>query len=318
VATVFFSYSHKDEALRDELEVHLAMLIRQGLISTWHDRRISAGEVLDSAVDENLEAADIILCLASPEFIASEYCYSREMQRALERHENGEARVIPVILRHCEWDQTPLKGLRGTPRDNKPIMAWPDRDEAFNYVARDIRNALAEMGHNSNTSTPEVAERTPKPETASSRPRSSNLRVKREFTDLERDTFLATAFEFVAEFLLNSIEELKSRHPTIDGRLQQLDAKRFTVALYKNGKKQSAMTVFLGGMFGTGRQISFNYSDTGDSNSSNGHFSLQEGQDDLRFNADLFDFGYRSHPEGLESIHVAEVLWERLMKPLQD
>src|SRR5437762_917707 len=101
MAILFFSYSHKDEGLRDQLEIHLAMLKRQGFIETWHDRRISAGEILDHAVSENLESADIILLLVSPDFLASDYCYDREMMRAMERHEAGLSAVIPVILRPC-------------------------------------------------------------------------------------------------------------------------------------------------------------------------------------------------------------------------
>lgn len=101
--TVFFSYSHKDEALRDELEAHLGLLKNQGFIEHWHDRRIVAGEELDPAIFQNLERADVILLLISSDFISSSYCYSREMVRAMQRHEAGEARVIPVILRNCDW-----------------------------------------------------------------------------------------------------------------------------------------------------------------------------------------------------------------------
>src|SRR4051795_7874378 len=98
MSTLFFSYSHEDEDLRDELEKHLATLQRQGLISSWHDRRITVGTDIGEAIDGHLDAADIILLLVSPDFIASDYCYEREMQRALQRHNNGAARVIPVIL----------------------------------------------------------------------------------------------------------------------------------------------------------------------------------------------------------------------------
>src|ERR1022692_4794022 len=96
---LFFSYSHKDEALRDVLEVHLAMLKRSGAITTWHDRRILVGDDFGQTIDENLEAADVILLLISPDFLASQYCYDRERTRALERADANEARVIPVILR---------------------------------------------------------------------------------------------------------------------------------------------------------------------------------------------------------------------------
>src|SRR5213080_3948433 len=107
MVAVFFSYSHKDEDLRDQLETHLAMLKRQGVISAWHDRRLIAGSDIDTGITEELEGADIILLLVSPDFLASDYCYGVEMTRALERQAAGEARVIPVILRPCEWKQAP-------------------------------------------------------------------------------------------------------------------------------------------------------------------------------------------------------------------
>jgi len=66
--TLFFSYSHQDEALRDQLEVHLSVLKRQGLIEAWHDRRIVAGKEFHGEISAHLEAADIILLIVSPDF----------------------------------------------------------------------------------------------------------------------------------------------------------------------------------------------------------------------------------------------------------
>jgi hypothetical protein len=88
---LFFAYSHKDETLRDELEKHLTILNRSGIISSWHDRKISGGVEWDDEIDEYLNRADIILLLVSVDFLASNYCYEKEMKRAIERHEMGEA-----------------------------------------------------------------------------------------------------------------------------------------------------------------------------------------------------------------------------------
>lgn len=64
--TLFFSYSHADENLRDQREKHLSALQRQGIISSWHDRRITAGTELGEAIDSHLDTADIILLLNKP------------------------------------------------------------------------------------------------------------------------------------------------------------------------------------------------------------------------------------------------------------
>ncbi len=100
---VFFSYSHVDEALRDKLAEHLSLLRRTDVISEWHDRKITGGKELGDEINKNLNDADIVLLLASSSFIASDYCYEKEMTRALERHKQGEARVIQIILRPCDW-----------------------------------------------------------------------------------------------------------------------------------------------------------------------------------------------------------------------
>src|SRR5579864_9029508 len=104
-ANVFISYAKEDKALLGVLESHLALLERQGLISTWHNRLIVLGTDWAKAIDEQLERASIILLLISANFFASDYCYGREMKRALERHgaSNDEVHVIPIIIRPCDW-----------------------------------------------------------------------------------------------------------------------------------------------------------------------------------------------------------------------
>lgn len=108
---VFFSYAHRDEALRDELSRHLAILVRQGLVSEWHDREIPSGKEWAGEIDANLDRADVILLLVSADFLASEYCYKIEMERAMQRHEAREAVVIPAILRPCLWSEAPFGRL---------------------------------------------------------------------------------------------------------------------------------------------------------------------------------------------------------------
>ncbi|QDT42653.1 hypothetical protein Pan241w_27400 [Gimesia alba] len=143
--SLFYSYSHEDEELRNELEKHLSLLKHQGIIREWHDRQILGGEEWKYEIDENLENADIILLLISASFHASDYCYTKEMDRALERHDAGEAVVIPVILRDCDWHSALYGKLQALPKDGKPITgpAWHNRDEAFTDVARGIRAVVS-------------------------------------------------------------------------------------------------------------------------------------------------------------------------------
>jgi TIR domain len=139
---LFFSYAHEDEALRDELAKHLKLLERQGIIQSWHDRNITAGEEWKNAIDVNLESAAIILLLISADFLASDYCYDIEMKTALERHDRNEARVIPIILRSVDWHRSPFGKLTALPTDGKPITSWPNPDEAFTNVVKGLRKVI--------------------------------------------------------------------------------------------------------------------------------------------------------------------------------
>lgn len=136
---VFISYSHADEALKDELLKHLSPLKRMNLIEEWHDRKLKAGEEWDRSISRNLDTADIILLLVSIDFVNSKYCYDIELEKALELHDQKKAIVVPVILRTCMWQHTPFAKLQALPRDAKAISAWTDRDEALASVAEGIK-----------------------------------------------------------------------------------------------------------------------------------------------------------------------------------
>jgi len=120
--SIFFCYAHEDEELLNKLKRHLSPLQRQKLIAVWHDRDISAGTQWEHEISQHLNSAHIILLLVSPDFLYSEYCYGVEMKRALERHQRGEARVIPIILRPVYW-QGILGTLQALPTDAKSVVS---------------------------------------------------------------------------------------------------------------------------------------------------------------------------------------------------
>jgi hypothetical protein len=160
---LFISYSHKDVSLRVTLGDHLAALQREGVIETWHDRLISAGQEWAGEIKAELEAADIILCLVSAGFLASPYCQDKELKRALERHGAGEALVIPVILKPSDWSSSALGPLQALPANAKPVTKWSNRDEAFTSVAQGIRQAARKLAERPARSSPPASAAPPLP-----------------------------------------------------------------------------------------------------------------------------------------------------------
>lgn len=138
--SVFLSYSHADEKLKDELMKHIDSLIRNKIIDSWHDRMILPGDVWHEEIGDYLSSAQLIIFLVSHEFISSSYCQENEIKIAMERHEAGEARIIPVILRNCMWEEEWFNRIQALPKGGKPVKAWRTKDEAFTDIARGIRD----------------------------------------------------------------------------------------------------------------------------------------------------------------------------------
>src|SRR5438105_130932 len=139
---VFCCYARKDQSLLNELKIHLSPLQRRGLITIWSDVDIDAGAVWEEEIHKHLNTAQMILLLISPDFMASEYCYSKEMQRAMQRHEQQEAHVIPILLRPTYWKGTPFAKLQMLPTNAKAVTSWHSEDEALYDVVEQISTVV--------------------------------------------------------------------------------------------------------------------------------------------------------------------------------
>jgi hypothetical protein len=142
---IFYCYAREDQTFRDQLEMHLGNLKRLYHLKDWHDRKITPGEVREEAIDAQLNTADLILLLISPYFMASDYCYQKGMQRAIERHKKKEAVVIPILVRWVHWEGAPFSVLQMLPSDGFPITHWVDHDKAFYDVTMGIQEAIQRL-----------------------------------------------------------------------------------------------------------------------------------------------------------------------------
>jgi endonuclease/exonuclease/phosphatase family metal-dependent hydrolase len=143
---VFYSYAHEDEALRDRIDEYLELLARQNLIMRWHDRHILPGSEWDSSISEALISADIILLLISHSFQASEYIRDYEIPAAMQAHQSGKARVVPILLEDTPgWTQAEYAKLQFLPTGAKAISTWEDPVDAFADIAQGIRQVIKDI-----------------------------------------------------------------------------------------------------------------------------------------------------------------------------
>ncbi len=139
---LFFSYSKSDRDMLHEFLAHLSPLKRRGKIQPWSDRDLLPGEEWDKTIREEMAAADVILLLISAQALNTDYIYDVEIKAAMARHEQGTARVIPIILRPCQWNDTPFAKLNGLPTKGKPVSTYENRDLAWLEVVKGIERVL--------------------------------------------------------------------------------------------------------------------------------------------------------------------------------
>ncbi|GMG95096.1 toll/interleukin-1 receptor domain-containing protein [Cupriavidus metallidurans] len=312
----FVSYSHADESYRAELEKHLSLLRKQGLIDLWHDHRIPAGGEIDRHVSAELEGADLILMLVSADFMASDYCYGIEMTRALARHAAGTAIVVPLIVRPCDWHSAPFGRLKALPQDGKPISKWPSHDDAFVDIVQSLRQLVAPRRESLSGATAPLAQATPaSTPVAAARPRSSTLALRKQFSDIDRDRFLEEGFAYIRAFFENSMEELAPRNPGYEARFRPISNEGFTGALYRDGKKVAGCYVRISRLYGGRAQIGYSGNDNAQDNGYNEMLHVEADDQAMYFRQQMQQWSgndAKLTPEG-----AAEVLWQLFVERLR-
>ncbi|MBY0564935.1 MAG: toll/interleukin-1 receptor domain-containing protein [Hyphomonadaceae bacterium] len=309
---LFISYSHADAALLQTLKTHLKPLERVGTIAPWFDGYLLPGDDIDFRVRSALQGAELIALLISPDFLASDYCYEVEMETAVARDERGEARVIPIIARECQWHSAPFGRLLAVPTDGKPIMSmqWPDKDAAWTIVAKGIEAAAK-----SPVASPASSQGEASPASINA-PRSSRpmpVVSPKRVTDRDRDEFKQSAFDHIARRFDDSLAALAG---DLSGSLRRIDANRFTATIYRSGSKVAACTVWIGGGSWGANSICYVGNDSGETNSMNESLSVEDRDGDLGLKPQFASVHGRSAGM-LDADQAAEHLWAEFVRRLK-
>jgi len=274
-----------------------------------------AGGELNKSISKEIESSQIILLLVSANFLASDYCYEKEMIRAMEKHEEESAVVIPVILHPCDWHSSPFGKLRATPTDGKPVSMYANQHEAFSIVAKDIREAIENLPKPtaSETNKHELESHSD----TSQNVRSSNLRIKRKFSDHERDNFLENSYDYMALYFEGSLQELANRNPHIKIRFKRLDGTSFAAFIYSSGDKVAECSVYYGNRGFGSNTIAFSHSGDAALGSFNEQISVVYDGFTLQLKAlGMSVFSGQSN-EPLSQQGAAELFWSLFIRNLQ-
>jgi len=201
---IFISYSHKDKQYLDQLIRHLAVMIDDRLIKVWCDKDIQPGHRIDAEIKKQIRTCDIILLLVSPDYLASKNCIA-EMSIAINRrHSSKVDNVIPIILRSCDWKNSPLIELKALPEDGVPISTSKNEDEEYVNIVSELRQLCR---HPSST-TSQRARRLPETEFVPPAPQDNKYRVKRDFNEIDRSKFRKKAHRVIKDYFKKECKEL--------------------------------------------------------------------------------------------------------------
>jgi hypothetical protein len=288
MAKAFISYSHRDEKALERLHTHLATLRREKKIVAWYDREILAGDDVDDEISSSLRDSQIFLALVSPDFLASNYCYEREMAKALERHAEGSLRVVPIILEPCDWKSTPLGKLKALPKDGKAISTWTNENVAYLDVVTELRRISSETATSDqenakdDVATPALGKR-----------EARRYRIKREFDAIDRDEFREQAFRTIRDFFRQSVGELNEIGESIRARFEQMNDLAFscTVLNKANRDREAHITVHADGEESFGGDISYSFKRRSPANTANGFIRVAANEYELYLELDNFSHG---------------------------
>lgn len=302
----FISYSHHDAAALERLHVHLANLQRDGQIETWYDRNILAGDILEDEIMRELEAADLFLLMISPDFIASNYCVEREMQRALERHEAGDARVVPIITEPCDWAaMPPLRQLKAVPTDGKPISEWANANNAYLNVVQELRQVI-----NAQVST---ADEPATPAPAAVQPDVPRYRVQRDFDEIDSSEFRDAAFVTIKDYFQRAIAEIDAVEG-LRGRFVDRGATSFGSTVINRGRQHGTAHISVhcrNAGFALG-DIYFSFTENAADNTANGGFNVSSDEYEQFLIVTMSMFG--NEPDRLNAEQAAEYLWSQFIE----
>lgn len=304
----FNSYSHKDGGALERLHTHLSTLRRDGLISQWYDREILAGGDIDKEVAEALASSDFFLALVSPDFLASDYCYEREMTEALKRHDAGTMRVVPIIVEPCDWQSTPLGKLKALPRDGRPISEWANANTAYLDIVRELRRIIEADRTPSAASAPAPA-RAERPPNAEAR----RYRVKRDFDEIDYSDFRNSAFEAIRAYFERSVAEINGIEG-IRARFRPLSTTGFTCTVVNQARQRGAaqLTVHARSDRMALGDITITHDEAGAPNRANGMFSIEADEYELFLKGGISFTEDRK--QKLTPQQVAEQLWTDLLE----
>lgn len=308
MTAAFISYSHADEKYLERLHKHLAVLKRDGALTTWTDHAILAGEKVHDEISVQLEKSQLFLALLSADYLASNYCYEKEFKCAEALAAAGRMRIVPIILEPCEWLETPFKEYAALPKDGEAVSGFTNQNNAYLNVATGLRRLLEAVGEGrgeGSTNAGSVA------------PPGRRPRIKQDFDAIQRSDYADNAFNVIREYFRRACAELNQIGDTLRAKFEEMDAKAFTCSVVNRAKRSNGdahITVHRGKNRSMAwGDISFVNESHAERNTSNGSISVSNDEYQLFLTMDPFGMSSGRDKAHTTPEQAAEKLWNEFV-----
>lgn len=303
----FISYSHVDEKHLERLHKHMAMLQRDGTIDDWSDHQIVPGDNVGREIDKSLARSSLFIALVSPDYLASNYCYEKEFQWALELAAGGTLRIVPVILEPCDWLSSPFSQFLALPKDGKAISEWANHNVAYLDVIKGLRR-VAEADTPAASATDSASTR------GVATGATRRLKIKQEFDAIQRSDFADEAFSAIRDYFRSSCGEI-SGVEDLRAKFESMSDTAFTCTIVNRGMTRGRGEAHITVRNDKGRNhfgdISYVYEAHAEPGTSNG--SIRVEADDYNMYLTMNDFMSREDAK-YDAQQAAEALWLDFVK----
>lgn len=304
--TAFVSYSHADDRHLDRFGKHLAMLKRDGELSTWTDHAIVAGDAVDKVIDAQLEASELFVALLSPDYLASAYCYEKELARAKQLADEGRMRIVPIIVEPCDWLSSPFREYMALPKDGQPVSGFTNENNAWLNVVTGLRKMLEAVG----SGAPSSALGIPIAAAAPGR----KPRIKQDFDSIQLADYADKAFVTIRDYFRASCAEISAIGDDLRAKFEDVDQTSFTCTVVNRARRsggEANITVHRNKSrsYGFGGDISYVNQKHAERNTSNGSIQVASDEYNMFLTFNRYDLGSGRGDGKVTPEQVSEELW---------
>ena len=149
--------------------------------------------------------------------------------------------------------------------------------------------------------------------TAAPAAKTGKLRLKKELTEQDRDTFLDEAYEVIAEFFQDTMSNLPAESAGFVGKFKRVNTNHFTAVIYINGENVAQCGIRLGGADGAFTNQIVYSNDPNATNSMNEGVSVDDDGEQIFLTSTGISSMVRSDRKARLTPHeAAELFWEIL------